>query len=250
MTNLSRIQTLAGLSATDAVVAELKASQATLHEAHEQAIRQAKAGNRIDEGLWKAVLGAMSTAGQATIMGAKAIAFKAKNLSESLKQLYIEDTPKSELGALLSLTESTLDALDQMEADAPNIIRRDKDIGNAVGAFKSSLQSFVGTLMTRTASIQATESKQVIDETNVGQLCEEFHAPLNKAAWIAKHLSDINFEKHRPAIEHVLAARCSMSDLKKLKEIHLIDQEASANKKELHAKGSEPAKAKAEPAKK
>lgn len=223
MSNLSRMQTLAGLSATDTVIAELKASKKSLDDAHDLAIKQAAAGNRIDEGLWKAMLAGLATAGQATLMGTKAVAAKAAKLAEPIKQLYLDNKAKLELKALLSGATDASKAFEEMESEAPTLLKRDADVKTAMEAFKSAMQSFIGTLTVRGAAIQANEAKVIIDETNVSKLFEEFlgeefSAPLNKVKWINTHMAKIDFQKNRDAIVHALAARLTSADLRKLKD--------------------------------
>lgn len=223
MSNLSRMQTLAGLSATDQVIAELKASKQRLGEAHDLAIKQAAAGNRIDENLWQKLVAALSTAGQATVMGTKAIAAKAAKLAEPIKQLYLDNKAKLELKALLAGTEDAAKAFEEMADEAPTLLKRDAEVKTAMEAFKAQMQAFISMLTTRGAAIQANESQVNIDETNVTALFEqflgeEFNAPLAKVKWIDTHMAKIDFQKNRDAIVHALAARLTASDLRKLKD--------------------------------
>lgn len=218
MSQLTRIRELAGLSTTDMVVAELEASRISINEAHNAAIKQAKAGLRIDEGLFSTLVAALSTAGQASLLGTKAIVDKAKKLAEPIKQLYLDNKAKAELKELVHKTEEVAKNFEEMEKEASTIIKRDKDIATSIGAFKAALQDFIGKLTPRGAVVQAAESQVQITELNITELFEEFYAPSNKVTWIKKHMVGVDFTTHRELVIHALAARLSSADLRKLRD--------------------------------
>lgn len=218
MSQLDRIKTLAGLSDTDAVVAELKSSQTIINEAHNAAIRQAKAGKRIDESLFATLITALSVAGQASVAGTKAIASRAASFVESLKQLYTDGAARAELKELVNQTEALAEGFEILESEAPTVLKRDKELATSVGAFKAAMQDFIGKLTVRGAAIQASESKVNVTEVNVAQLFEEFYAPMGRSNWVRDNMADINFEQHRDIISHALAAKLSPADLRRLKD--------------------------------
>lgn len=218
MSNLTRIRELAGLSTTEQVISELESSRQAITEAHNSAIKQAKAGLRIDEGLFSTLIAALSTAGQASLLGTKAIVDKAKKLAEPIKQLYLDNKAKAELKELATKTEEVAKNFEEMEKEASTLIKRDKDIATSINAFKAALQDFIGKLTVRGSVVQATESQVQITELNVSQLFEEFYAPSNKVAWIKKHMAGVDFTEHREMIIHALASRMSNADLRKLRD--------------------------------
>lgn len=217
MTELNRIRTLAGLSDTDMIVSELEAQKSALAEAHNLAIRQVKAGVRIDEGLFSTLVAALSTAGQATMMGSKAIADKAKKLAGPIKQLYLDAKAKAELKELSDAVGEVAKTFDSMEKDAKTLIARDGDVKTGFAAFKAALQDFGSKLTVRMAATQANESQEQITPDNVATLVEAFMGAYNKQKWVNEHLKDFDVVKHRDLIMHVFAAKLSFSELKALK---------------------------------
>lgn len=164
MTDLTRIQELAGFHPKKQLIAELKRSKEELAAAHDLVIKQVQNGAQLDEGLFNSISAALKTAATIGQKGAAAIADKTRQLSSGIKNMYLDHKAQGELRELIDNVKHLNKVLGHVERESPTILSRDSEVKTVMGLLKDVMVKLIDQLTARLAVPKMHAEGQVTAE--------------------------------------------------------------------------------------
>lgn len=161
---LQRIIHLSGMHPNSLRLQELKADRQKVLEAYDKLINDAEQNRQLDEGLFTSLKAMLATVGAAGAAGAKKVAEKVKNLSDKVKELYLDEKAKIELGVLIKNMKKAIADFETIEKDASTIVARDEEVNKAMETFKKLFSATIDMLGARQAVAKGVTEGVEVDE--------------------------------------------------------------------------------------
>lgn len=163
---------LAGFNGQRESVKALEESKRIIIAAHDEAIRQAKMGMQVDEGLFTGLRAALATAATSSAKVAKSIARKASELSDAVKKIYQDEKCKLELKELLKGMATVAGHFEKVEKEAPTLLKKDERVREIVKVFRDALETMQRELQAR--AIPPEKLDPAMTESEVQELLRAF----------------------------------------------------------------------------
>jgi hypothetical protein len=172
MTDITRIQDLAGLSSKRNLITELKRSRDQLTAAHDRMIKQVEVGAVLDEGLFQAVSTALKAVTTIGTKGAAAAAERTRGLSSGIKQMYLDGKAQQELRDMVGTVQHLNKVLSHVDRECPTILSRDSEIKTVMGLMRDVLIKLVDQLTSRLA-VPRMHAEGVVTANDIEHLLAE-----------------------------------------------------------------------------
>lgn len=215
MSSIDRIRELAGINNTQSLTEAVKTSQRKLTAAHEQAVKQIENGKPVADNFTATLIEALAELSSLTKANAHELVTRGNKLSPALLENYENDglDDLRELNDTVAVAAETLSSLNE------HLASFDTEVATSAQAVQATLADLSVKLMARTAALQAKQTNEQLEVTNLVQLTEDFYAPMNKIAFLKNHVGTIDMGPHKDNIMHVLAAVCTSAQLRKFVEM-------------------------------
>lgn len=174
MTDLNRFRVLAGHNPRQDSINALKESKRQLIEAHDRAIKQVENGYQVDEGLMTGLRAALATVASGSVKATKSIARKAAELGDNVKKLYQDEKAKIELKNMLKGMVALAGKFEELEKDAPTLLKKDERVREIVKVFRDAMQTMMTELQAR--AVPPDRVAPTLGESEVKELIVAFLA--------------------------------------------------------------------------